>query len=121
MAIALASVSAIFFGFSNICYKIGIDPLGEFTAGKVLSVEFLSEFLTSKWVIAGVLLTAISGIFYITAMSYGDVVKVVAVLSLSYLVTAVLAKTYLGESLTMLKIGGLGLIVLGIILVHAKA
>jgi len=121
MAIALASASAVFFGFSNICFKLGIGPFGQIDAGKVASLQFIRGLLTSKWIIAGVLLTVASGVFYIAAMSYADVVKVVAVLSLSYLVTAILAVLFLSESMTALKLGGLGLIVLGIIVVHARS
>ncbi len=121
MAIALASASAVFFGFSNICFKLGVEPFGQIDAGKVASLQFIRGLLTSKWIIAGVLLTAASGVFYIAAMSYADVVKVVAVLSLSYLVTAILAVLFLSESMTALKLGGLGLIVLGIIVVHARS
>lgn len=120
MAIALASASAVFFGFSNICFKIGITPLGELTAGRMASLEFIQDVFTSKWIIAGILLTLVSGIFYITALSYGEVIRVIAVLSLSYLVTAILANLFLEESLTTFKVGGLVLIILGIIIVHAQ-
>ncbi len=121
MAIALASTSAVLFGFSNICFKLGVSPLGEFTAERVTSLQFIQELLTSKWIIMGILLTIISGIFYIAAISFGEVVRVIAVLSLSYLVTAVLARVSLNESLTTFKIGGLALIIIGIVLVHVKA
>jgi len=121
MAIALASASAVFFGFSNICFKLGVGPFGEIDAGKVASLQFIRSLLTSKWIIAGILLTVVSGAFYIAAMSYADVVKVVAVLSLSYLVTAILARLLLSESLTAFNLAGLGLIILGIIVVHARS
>jgi drug/metabolite transporter (DMT)-like permease len=120
MAVLLASFSAVFFGISNICFKKGTLPLGEFTLERVTSLGFLGELVTSKWIIAGVLLTIAAGVFYISAISYGDVVRVVAVLSLSYLVTAGLASLFLEESLTFLKAGGLGLIILGVVLVHIR-
>ncbi len=119
MAIALASASAILFGISNICFKLGIDPVGEVTLGKVTSVDFLVDLLTSKWIIAGVLLTLLSGVFYVSALSYGEVGKVVAVLSLSYIATAILARVFLAEPLTTFKVGGFALIVMGIVLVNA--
>ena len=118
MAVLLASFSAILFGLSNICYKLGITPLGEFTLGRVASFEFLAQLAASKWIVAGIVLTIISGAFYIAALSHGEVVGVVAVLALSYLVTALLANLFLNESLTTFKIGGLALIVIGIVLVQ---
>ena len=118
IAIALASTSAILFAVSNICFKLGITPLGELTIGKLTSTNFLLDLLTSKWIIAGVLLTLASGIFYLSAISYQDVAKVVAVLSLSYIVTALLARAFLAEPLTTFKLGGFALIVLGIVLVN---
>jgi len=121
MAIALASVSAVLFGFSNICFKLGVGPMGEFTLSRIASAEFLTRLLASKWILSGVLLTAISGVFYVSAMSYGDVIKIVAVLSLSYLVTAILARIFLGESLTTLRILGILFIIAGIVLVNGRA
>ena len=92
MAIALASTSAILFGISNICFKLGITPFGELTVGKLASLAFLTDLLTSRWIVAGVLLTIVSGVFYVSAISYGEVAQVVAVLSLSYIATAILAR-----------------------------
>ena len=118
VAVLLATISAILFGLSNICYKLGIPPLDEFTLRKVTSLDFIAPLVTSKWVIAGVILTVISGLFYIAALSQGEVVRVVALLSLSYLVTAIMAYFFLGEPLTTFKIGGFGLIIIGIVLIH---
>jgi drug/metabolite transporter (DMT)-like permease len=119
IALALASTSAIFFAISNICFKLGITPLGELTMGKLTSLKFLVDLLTSKWIVAGVLLTLTSGVFYLSAISYEEVAKVVAVLSLSYIVTALLARALLAEPLTTFKLGGFILIVLGIVMVNS--
>jgi uncharacterized membrane protein len=121
LAIALASTSAILFGISNICFKLGIDPMGELTPGKVASLAFITDLLTSRWIAAGVLLTIVSGVFYVSAISYGEVAKVVAVLSLSYIATAILARVVLEEPLTTFKIGGFALIVAGVVMVHLSA
>jgi len=120
IAFALAAVSSLFFGFSNICFKIGVGPLGELGLSKLLSAEYIGQIVGSRWIIAGVLLTICSGVFYLTALSYGELVQVVAVLSLSYLVTAVLANAFLDEALNITKIGGFALIILGILLVHLR-
>jgi uncharacterized membrane protein len=117
--VLLAAVSAVMFGVSNICYKLGMPEVGEFTIRRIVTVDFIAQLISSRWIIAGVALTIISGAFYIAAISQGEVIGVVAVLSLSYLVTALLAYIFLGESLTTFKIGGIGLIVLGVVLVHA--
>jgi len=119
IAVLLAAFSAVMFGVSNICYKMGMPAVGEFTLRRVATIDFIAQLVSSRWIIAGVVLTIISGAFYIAAISQGEVVGVVAVLSLSYLVTALLAYLFLDESLTTFKVGGIGLIVLGIILVHA--
>lgn len=120
VAVALASASAIFFGFSNICFKLGVSSLGEIGAGKLGSVHLIRGLLTSRWIIAGLCLTGASGMFYIAAISRAEVLRVVAVLSLSYLVTAILARLFLGEPLTAYKVGGMCMIVLGIIVVHSR-
>lgn len=121
IAFSLAAISSLLFGLSNICYKMGIDPFGQLEASKLLNLGYIAEIIGSKWIIAGVLLTFGSGVFYLTALSYGDVIEVVAVLSLSYLVTAVLANWLLNESLTIYKMAGFALILFGIFLVHVRA
>jgi uncharacterized membrane protein len=120
-SIVLASASAVLFGFSNISFKLGVTPLGELSLSRVASYQFLLELVTSKWIVAGVVLTVVSGAFYIAALSYGDVIKVVAVLALSYLVTALLARVFLGEVLNAFTVGGFILIIVGIVLVHTQA
>ncbi len=115
--VVLAFSSAIAFGVSNVMYKIGLNNLRGLSASR-LSLRTLIGLLLSHAFVGGILLTFVGGVLYILAIYRGEVSVVVATLSISYIVTALLAWRILGEELTALRLLGLIMIIAGVFAVN---
>ena len=114
----MALSSAIVFGLSNVMYKLGLAHMGEVSVPRALSGRLILELLSSRTFVTAILLTALAGALYILAISRGEVTVVVATLSVSYLVTALMAWHILGEQLTLVRILGLAMIMAGVAAVN---
>jgi bacterial/archaeal transporter family protein len=136
MVFLLALFGMICWGIAPVFAKIGlrnVDPL----AGLVLRTIFASSVVSgwvivsgsftkissipvSSWWLIGVealLATLVGDLAYYAAIKKGDVSIVTIIMSSSPLITILCAVLLLGEQITLLRIIGAGLVVLGIILI----
>jgi len=74
------------------------------------------SFVNSR-LILGVFLYLGSTVIYLSALKGGELSVLYPMVSLGYIWTLLWAKLFFGESMTRYKIGGLGLIVVGVVLV----
>ncbi|MDI9476740.1 MAG: EamA family transporter [Natronincolaceae bacterium] len=82
--------------------------------GKMKSVSFITwVFIT----IEALLATFIGDLAYYAAIKKGDISVVTVIMSSSPLVTMLVAIIFLGEQITMIRIVGAGLVVVGIMLI----
>jgi len=114
----LALSSAIVFGLSNVMYKLGLAHMEVVSVPRALSGRLILELLSSRTFVTAIVLTGLAGALYILAISRGEVTVVVATLSVSYLVTALMAWHILGEQLTFVRILGLAMIMAGVAAVN---
>lgn len=136
MVFLLAVFGMICWGIAPVFAKIGlknVDPM----AGLVLRTIFASSVVTcwvlvsgsfskissipvSAWWLIGVealLATLVGDLAYYAAIKKGDVSIVTIIMSSSPLITILCAVLFLGEQITLLRVVGAGLVVLGIILI----
>lgn len=136
MVILLALFGMVCWGIAPIFAKLalkGIDP----TAGLVLRTIFaasvvsgwvllsgsfskVSRIPASAWWLIGIealLATLVGDLAYYAALKKGDVSLVTIIMSSSPLITILCSVLFLGEQMTMIRIIGAGLVVLGIILI----
>lgn len=136
MVFLLALFGMICWGIAPVFAKIGlrnVDPL----AGLVLRTIFAASVVSSwvivsgsftkissipvnSWWLIGVealLATLVGDLAYYAAIKKGDVSMVTIIMSSSPLITILCAVLFLGEQISLLRIIGAGLVVLGIILI----
>lgn len=136
MVFLLAIFGMICWGIAPVFAKIGlknVDPM----AGLALRTIFASSVVTcwvlvsgsfskissipvSAWWLIGVealLATLVGDLAYYAAIKKGDVSIVTIIMSSSPLITILCAVLFLGEQITLLRVVGAGLVVLGIILI----
>lgn len=136
MVFLLALFGMICWGIAPVFAKIGlrnVDPL----AGLVLRTIFASSVVSgwvivsgsftkvssipvSSWWLIGIealLATLVGDLAYYAAIKKGDVSIVTIIMSSSPLITILCAVLFLGEQITLMRIIGAGLVVLGIILI----
>lgn len=136
MVFLLALFGMICWGIAPVFAKIGlrdVDPL----AGLVLRTIFASSVVSgwvivsgsftkissipvSSWWLIGVealLATLVGDLAYYAAIKKGDVSIVTIIMSSSPLITILCAVLFLGEQLTLARVVGAGLVILGITLI----
>jgi multidrug transporter EmrE-like cation transporter len=97
--------------------KAGTNAVGhfEFTADNVIPIGMKLAF--QPFILGGMLCYVVSLVIWIMALSRVPVSLAYPMLSIGYVVNAVVAWMWFGEALTAAKIGGIGLIIAGVYLV----
>lgn len=132
-----AILSAIAAAMVSIFGKIGLQGLDANTATVIRSIvmavflimvlmlqrnfSHISEILSNKRAMMFIVLSGVAGalswLFYFVALKYGKVSQVAPVDKFSVVIAAVAAIVFLGETVSLTAMGGIGLITIGIILV----
>jgi len=118
----LTSFGLIFTGVmlnaaAQILMKTGTNSIGhfDFNMGNILPVGWK---LATEWhIVTALFCYALSVVVWILALSRVPVSIAFPMLSMAYIVTALAAWYLLGEPLSMIKIVGIGVIILGVIII----
>lgn len=98
----------------QICFKYGLGDIHKINGMEdLLKFKTIFEIITNKYIILGVFLYGSSFILWMAALSTLDVSFMYPLLSLGYVITAILAVIFLGENITIIRWIGIILIVTG--------
>lgn len=92
-------------------------------AGRVTYSDGILPMLTSAFnlpLVTGFILQMIPLVSWVVLLKYMPLTKLQPMIALTYVVTPVLAVLFLGEHIGLLRMAGIGLIVLGVLLVSAS-
>lgn len=106
-AIGLAALCALLGSSGQLLFKLGSESV-------VLS---LGSWITNLEVMGGMALYGVSAILFIVALKHGSLSVLYPVIATSYVWVAVVSNRVLGEPMSLLKWGGIALILLGITLI----
>lgn len=102
----------------QICWKHAMNNRDEIKdIHSLFNAKTILGILTDKYIIAGLMLYCFALIFWLGAMSTLDISFMYPMLSLAYVITAVLAFTFLGEDIALVRWAGIALIVVGCMLI----
>ena len=115
MFAAILLIICIFFGaLGQIFMKNGMSHIGEINnIADLFNFSFILDMLQSWQVIIGLLLYAIAAFLWLGALSTLNVSFMYPLLSLGYIITAILAFAFLKEDITLLRWVGIIVIVIG--------
>ena len=136
MVILLALIGMVCWGIAPIFAKIGlrnVNPLAGLALRTMLAASLIVGWVIidgtianvkaipfNSWIIIGIeaiLATLVGDLAYYAAIKKGDVSLVTIIMSSSPLVTILCATLFLGEVITLERIAGAALVVLGIVLI----
>jgi multidrug transporter EmrE-like cation transporter len=117
VSLALILAGVLLNAVAQLLLKAGTNAVGhfEFAADNVIPVGL--RFASDPWILGGMFCYAVSLVIWIMALSRVPVSVAYPMLSLGYLVNAVVAHFWFGETLASQKLLGIGCIVLGVWLV----
>jgi len=105
-------------GMTQVLFKMGMNSIGALdSTEKILSLKTVMMVLSNKYILAGLVLYAVSSVLWLIGLSMLDVSLMYPLLSLAYFVTTVLAFLVLNEPVRMSRWIGVVLIIIGSILV----
>jgi len=114
--IGLILISVTLGSFGQIYLKIGIGNLGglelkDFLTEKIISVA------TNKNIVFGLALYMAATAIWLVVLSKAELTFAYPLIGLSYVITAILAKFYFNESITLLRWAGILTLILGAFLI----
>ncbi|MGD0954295.1 MAG: EamA family transporter [Methanotrichaceae archaeon] len=113
-ALTLVLICVLAGAAGQILWKEGMSNLGRINGiGDLLQVKTVWDIFTNKYIILGIFLYAMSVFLWLGAMSTLDVSFMYPLLSLGYIVTAILAMVFIGENITLLRWAGIVMIIAG--------
>jgi drug/metabolite transporter (DMT)-like permease len=113
-ALYLVMICIICGAIGQILMKAGMIQISEIKSIEgFININTLFCILTNVYVFSGLLLYAISAILWLGALSTLDVSYMYPLLSLAYVITAILAFVLLKESITLLRWVGIAFVVVG--------
>jgi len=113
-AVILAAVGDIFL-------SLGMKQVGAIEVqglGQALQVGL--KVVKNTWILLGTLTLLVFFILYLTALSHGDLSLVMPLSAASYILVAILAKAFLGEEISLQRMGGILLVAFGVALVSTS-
>jgi drug/metabolite transporter (DMT)-like permease len=112
-------VICIFLGaFGQICMKTGMNQIEKINSiSDLISLKIVISVLSNFYVVLGLSLYFIGAFLWLAAMSSLNISFMYPLLSLAYLVTAIFAFLYLGETITVVRWTGIALVIAGCFLI----
>jgi multidrug transporter EmrE-like cation transporter len=117
VSFALIITGVLLNAAAQLLLKAGTNAVGhfEFTAGNVLPMGM--KLALEPHILGGMLCYAVSLVVWIMGLSRMPVSIAYPMLSIGYVINALAAWHFFGESLTAQKLVGIGFIILGVVLV----
>jgi len=113
-ALTLVLICVLAGAAGQIFWKEGMSGLGRINGmGDLFQLKTVWDIFTNKYIIVGLFLYAMSVFLWLGAMSTLDVSFMYPLLSLGYVVTAILAFMLIGENVTLIRWAGILMIITG--------
>jgi drug/metabolite transporter (DMT)-like permease len=108
-------IAAALGGTGHVFLAKGMRPVGDLTEAPSAHVGgMVARAVSNPWLLLGVVLQASFFFIYLVLLSRADVSLVLPLTAIDYIVVAILAQYILGETVTVARWAGMGLIVAGV-------
>jgi len=115
----LVFVSVILAVFGQLSMKMGMNSIGAIGLKNVFSSEIFS-IVFQRFVFIGIILYIFSSMLWLVALSQEELSFIYPLISIGYILTAILSKFLFHESLTVFRFFGILLICGGVYLIVLK-
>ena len=108
-------LTVIFTVYGQLVLKWQVIGAGDFPVGSWDKVMFLGRLLLNPWIISGFFAAFLASLTWIAAMTKLELSHAYPFMSLNFVLVIALSSLLFQETITLPKIMGLGLIILGIV------
>ena len=116
--LSLLTIAIVAVSVGDVLLSRGMKQIGAISSWEPrLLLKVGSQIFTHPTIIVGILCLSVFFFLWLAVLSWSDLSFVLPLTALSYVVTAVLALIFLGESISPLRWAGTILICLGVVLV----
>jgi multidrug transporter EmrE-like cation transporter len=117
-AVTLVLICVVAGALGQVIWKQGMSTMDKINGFEdLLKIKTILDIFTNKYIIIGLILYGSVFILWLAALSTLDVSFMYPLLSLAYVVTAVFAFVFLGETVAFSRWAGIALVVMGCILI----
>lgn len=117
-AITLVMICVFIGSLGQVTWKRGMSSMDKIEdIGDLLKLKTIFDIVSNKYIILGSAMYGFAFILWLAAMSTLDVSFMYPLLSLAYLITAIMAFVFLGENVSIMRLSGTVLIVMGCIII----
>ncbi|MFH1317275.1 MAG: EamA family transporter [Candidatus Woesearchaeota archaeon] len=109
-AIGVMLLCNVFISISQLLWKAGSENL---------SLK-ITDLITNTPLMIGIVLFGIAGILMILALKGGDASVIYPLISINYVIVAFMSKYFFNEPLTMYKMIGISIIIIGVIFITSQ-
>lgn len=109
------ALTILFTVYGQLVIKWQVAQAGTLPVGGGAKIGFLFELLLNPWIISGFVAAFSASLCWMAAMTRFDLSHAYPFMGLSFVLVLFGSGIFFGESITVLKIAGTGLIVLGIV------
>jgi multidrug transporter EmrE-like cation transporter len=117
VSFALALVAILLGAAAQVLLKAGTNAVGRFDFALANALPIGLQLATEPRIVGGTGCYALSLVFWIMALSRADLSAVYPMVSLGFALNALLAWWLLGEALSLQRIAGIAVIMVGVALV----
>lgn len=105
--------------FGQLLIKKGMNYIGQTSINELLTKK-LFTILFNRYVFTGLILYSVASLLWFVVLSKADLSFAYPLLSLGYILLAILSWYFLGETLTIYRISGIILVTIGVFLILLK-
>lgn len=99
---------------AQLSLKVGMERIGGFSFSWNNLAPIGWQVLTSPWIISGLMIYVVSMVVWLMVLSRAEVSLVYPLTSLGYVFTVLVAYLFLGEHVSIIRIFGVVIIILGV-------
>jgi drug/metabolite transporter (DMT)-like permease len=113
-ALGLVAVCIVFGAVGQFLMKAGMSQIGSIGGlSKLFSAQMVVSIITNAYVMAGLILYAVAAFLWLGALSNLNVSFMYPLLSIGYVLAAILGLVFLKEPVTVLRWAGIIVVVIG--------
>lgn len=114
LSFVLIMIGVLLNAVAQLALKASVKGTGAIDLDLAGSGSVALKLMSEPWLWVGLFCYAISVVIWILALSRVDVSIAYPMLSIGYVVNALAAWALFGEALTLARLGGIGIIILGV-------